>query len=141
MNLYRGEICVSDSTDACLGGDATIDTSSGPQIGYLKSSGGAGTVPVYQSTCYVNSSGGTIGWGLSLDTNGSAVGYLSTTAPDGPSGSNPFIQSNEGRKRGRESFVDRRISYTIKMEAICRVALVCQPVVWRIMFSTDVSVA
>ncbi len=94
MNLYRGDICVIDQTDACLGGDATVDAGIGPQIGYLKSSGGAGTVPVYQSTRYVNSSGGSIGSGLSLDANGSAVGYLSTTAPDGPSGSQPFIQSN-----------------------------------------------
>jgi len=93
MNLYRGQICVSDQTDACLGGDATADADIGSQIGYLKTSGGTGTVPVYRSTCYATGASCTA-WGLSLDTNGSPVGYLSTTAPDGPSGSSPFVQSN-----------------------------------------------
>jgi RHS repeat-associated protein len=50
-------------------------------------------VPVYRSTCY-GSGGSCTGWGLSLDANGTAVGYLSTTAPDGASASNPFVQSN-----------------------------------------------
>jgi len=93
MNLYRGGICVSDQTDACLGGDATVETGTGPQIGYLKSSGDPGTVPAYRSTCY-SSVAGCSAWGLSLDVNGAPVGYLSTTAPDGPSAAAPFVQSN-----------------------------------------------
>jgi RHS repeat-associated protein len=93
MNLYRGGICVTDGTDACIGGDSTAEAGIGSLIGYLKSSSGTGTVPVYRSTCY-GSGGSCTGWGLSLDQNGTAVGYLSTTAPDGPSANNPFVQSN-----------------------------------------------
>jgi RHS repeat-associated protein len=93
MNLYRGGICVTDGTDTCVGGDSTLETGIGSLIGYLKASADSGTVPVYRSTCY-GSGGSCTGWGLSLDQNGTAVGYLSTTAPDGPSASNPFVQSN-----------------------------------------------
>jgi hypothetical protein len=93
MKFYRGGICVTDGTDACIGGDATAESGVGSLIGYLKSDGGTGTVPVYRSTCYAPS-GSCTGWGLTLDQNGTAVGYLSTTAPDGPSASNPFVQSN-----------------------------------------------
>jgi RHS repeat-associated protein len=93
MNLYRGGICVTDGTDASVGGDSTVETGVGSLIGYLKSSGGTGTVPAYRSTCY-GSGGSCTAWGLSLDSNGTAVGFLSTTAPDSPSASNPFVQSN-----------------------------------------------
>jgi RHS repeat-associated protein len=95
-NLYRGGICVADGTGSCIGGDSMLEAGigAGAFLGYVKNTGGAGTLPVYQSTRYVNSSGASIGFGLSLDANGTAVGYLSTTAPDGPSAANPFIQSN-----------------------------------------------
>jgi len=66
----------------------------GSVIGYIKNSSDTGTVPVYRSTCYSNTSGVCTGWGLSLDVSGSAVGYLSTTAPDSQSATKPFIQSN-----------------------------------------------
>ena len=94
-NLYRGGICVADGAGTCIGGDSLLESGigAGSFLGYVKNTGGAGTLPVYRSTCY--SSGGTCtGWGLSLDVNGTAVGFLSTTPPDGPSGSVPFIQSN-----------------------------------------------
>ncbi|MBI2985926.1 MAG: hypothetical protein HYY45_04080 [Deltaproteobacteria bacterium] len=66
----------------------------GSVIGYIKNASDTGTVPVYRSTCYSNTSGVCTGWGLSLDVSGSAVGYLSTTAPDSQSATKPFIQSN-----------------------------------------------
>jgi len=91
--LYRGGICVADGSGNCLGGDATAEPVAGPAIGYMKTSPGAGTVAVYRSTCYSNTSGVCTGWGLSLDVNGTPVAYLSTTAPDSPSAASPFTQS------------------------------------------------
>jgi len=93
VNLYRGGICVANGSGTCIGGDSMLESGVGPAIGYMSTSGGFGTVPVYRSTCY-GSSGNCTGWGLSLDVNGAPVGYLSTTAPDAPSASAPFIQSN-----------------------------------------------
>ena len=70
-----------------------IESGVGSVIGLIKNSGGAGTLPVYRSTCY-STGGSCTGWGLSLDVNGTAAGYLATTAPDGQSAGQPFIQSN-----------------------------------------------
>jgi RHS repeat-associated protein len=94
-NLYRGGICVGDGAGNCIGGDSMLEAGigAGTFLGYVKNTGGAGTVPVYQSTCY-SSGGSCTAWGLSLDANGTAVGYLSTMAPDGPSAASPFVQSN-----------------------------------------------
>jgi len=49
-------------------------------------------VPVYQSTCY-SISGTCTGYGITLDINGSPIGDLSTTAPDGQS---PAFQQSNG---------------------------------------------
>jgi RHS repeat-associated protein len=92
-NLYRGGICVANSSGACVGGDSMVQSGIGPIIGYIKNTSGTNTVPVYQSTCY-SSGGSCTGWGLSLTANGTAVGYLSTTAPDSQSAAAPFVQSN-----------------------------------------------
>ena len=70
-----------------------IESGVGAAIGFISTAGGFGTLPVYRSTC-CGSSGNCTGWGLSLDVNGSPVGYLSATAPDAPSAASPFIQSN-----------------------------------------------
>jgi len=84
---------VANGSGNCIGGDSSAEPGTGAVIGYLKTSGGPGTVPVYRSTCY--SSGGVCtAWGLSLDVNGTPAGYLSATAPDGQSAADPFIQSN-----------------------------------------------
>lgn len=93
VSLYRGGVCVANGSGTCVGGDSLLESGVGGAIGYLSTSGGVGTVPVYRSTCYLLS-GGCSGWGLSLDVNGSPVGYLATAAPDVPSSSAPFIQSN-----------------------------------------------
>ena len=81
VDLYRGGICVANGSGSCIGGDSMLESGVGPAIGYISTSGGFGTVPVYRSTCY-GSSGNCTGWGLSLDINGSPAGYLSTTAPE-----------------------------------------------------------
>jgi RHS repeat-associated protein len=91
--LYRGAICAT-ATSGCEGGDARADTSTGTIIGYLKTSAGAGTVPVYQSTCYSDGTGTCTGWGFGLEANGTAVGHLATSAPDPTSAAAPFVASN-----------------------------------------------
>jgi RHS repeat-associated protein len=93
-NLYAGGICVIDGAGQCIGGDAVKESGIGTAIGYIKDTGGSGTVPVYASTCYSNAGGSCFGRGLSLDVSGSPVGYLSTTAPDTASANAPFTQSN-----------------------------------------------
>jgi RHS repeat-associated protein len=71
-----------------------VEAIGGSVLGHIKTSPGTGTVPVYQSTRYVNSGGSAIAWGLSLTADGPLAGYLSTTAPDSQSALAPFIQSN-----------------------------------------------
>ena len=91
--VYGGGICVADGAGSCVGGDIRAESGLGSQVGYMKTTADAGTVAVYQSTCY--SDGGTCtAWGLSLDVNGTPVGYLSTTAPDAQSANAPLVQSN-----------------------------------------------
>jgi len=94
VNLYAGGICVVDGAGACVGGDATVEAIGGSVLGYIKTASGAGTVPAYQSTRYVNAGGSPIAWGLSLAADGPLAGYLSTTAPDSQSALVPFVQSN-----------------------------------------------
>lgn len=93
-NLYAAGICIRDGAGTCIGGDSTVEALGGSVLGYIKTSSGAGTVPVYQSTRYVDSGGSAIGWGLSLTADGPVAGHLSTTAPDSQSALMPFIQSN-----------------------------------------------
>ncbi|HSC70990.1 MAG TPA: hypothetical protein VLH58_06520, partial [Candidatus Methylomirabilis sp.] len=76
--LYRGGMCLA----GCTGGDVWTKAGLGPSLGYMKDSEGTGTQPVYPSTCYSDSAGTCTGWGLSLDANGSPVGYLSQTNPN-----------------------------------------------------------
>jgi IPT/TIG domain-containing protein len=92
--VYRGGICVADAAGICVGGDIRAEAGLGSQVGYMKTTADPGTVPVYQSTCYSNTTGTCTGWGLSLDVNGMPVGYLSTTAPDTQSANAPLVQSN-----------------------------------------------
>ncbi len=92
--IYRGGICVADGAGNCIGGDIRAESGLGPQVGYMKTTADPGTVAVYRSTCYSDAAGSCAAWGLSLDVNGTPVGYLSTTAPDTPSASNPLTQSN-----------------------------------------------
>ena len=90
--LYRGGICVHVN-GSCVGGDVTVSNGLGGVIGYYKTTGGAGTVPVYAATCYADSSGACTKRGLSLTANGSALGYLALTAPDASSAAAPFRSS------------------------------------------------
>lgn len=92
--IYRGGVCVADASGNCVGGDIRSESGLGPQVGFMKTTADPGTIPVYQSTCYSNTSGICTAWGLSLTANGAPVGYLSTTAPDIYSESNPLQQSN-----------------------------------------------
>jgi Carboxypeptidase regulatory-like domain/IPT/TIG domain len=92
--VYRGGICVADGAGNCVGGDIRAESGLGSQVGYMKTTADPGTVPVYQSTCYSDGAGSCTAWGLSLDVNGSPVGYLSTTAPDSASANAPLVQSN-----------------------------------------------
>ncbi len=94
VSIYRGGICVSDAGGNCIGSDIVAEAGIGAQVGYMKTTADAGTVPVYQSTCYSNTSGTCTAWGLSLIGNGTAIGYLSTTPPDTASANNPLTQNN-----------------------------------------------
>jgi RHS repeat-associated protein len=91
--LYRGGICVTDVSGVCVGGDATTQSGLGAVIGYYKTASGTGTVPLYAATCYADGTGACTKRGLTLTANGSAVGYLATTAPDGTSAGKPFRES------------------------------------------------
>jgi YD repeat-containing protein len=91
--VYRGGVCVADGAGACIGGDVRGEAGPTPAIGHIKNTPDAGTTPLYRSLCYSNATGSCTGWGLSLDTNGSAVGYLSQTAPDQQSQNTPLTQS------------------------------------------------
>jgi len=92
--VYRGGICVADAVGNCIGGDIRVESGLGAQVGYMKTTADPGNVAVYRSTCYSDANGNCTAWGLSLDVNGSPVGYLSTTAPDTGSADAPLVQSN-----------------------------------------------
>jgi len=93
--VYRGGICVADGSGNCVGGDIKAEAGVGSAVGYMKTSASAGTIPVSRSTCYSDSAGNCTGWGLSLDVNGTPVGYLATSAPNPPNAGAPLTQAED----------------------------------------------
>ncbi len=89
---YRGGICVADGGGTCVGSDLRLEGGYGTRLGYLKTTGGTGTVPVYRSACYSEPSGVCTAWSLSLDVSGSPVAYAAASAAP-PTGNVPLIQS------------------------------------------------
>ncbi len=97
--VYAGGICVANGSGTCVGSDVRT-APPGTLLGYLSASGGSGTVPVFQASCYSDASGTCLGWGLSLDADGPQVGFLANSPP--PSGSATLIQSNGLLYQGSE---------------------------------------